>query len=272
MLEIEGEPWFVASNICKILEISNPRDAISRLDDDEKNTVAINDGIGNPNKNIINESGLYSLILTSRKPEAKTFKKWVTSEVLPSIRKKGVYINEKHPDILQTLKLAVQEIETKNLIITEKDNVIKFQNGVISEQSNVIEQKDRFIQKVQPKLDIYNQFLSARNAKTIEEFTKEAKIPNPKNPKEYLGRTNMFKLLRCMKVLTQTNLPMQTYTGYFNVINRSIFKGNLNGFENVSIPLLTPEGAAWLYKKIKSYLDNPVSRGIFLRYLEGETA
>ncbi len=94
-VEINGEIWFVAVDICKVLEINNVTDALSRLDEDEKNTLVLNEGIrGNPNLNIISESGFYSLVLSSRKAEAKAFKKWVTSEVLPSIRKTGSYGKE----------------------------------------------------------------------------------------------------------------------------------------------------------------------------------
>lgn len=87
-----GDPWFVAGDICRTLAIVNVGNALSRLDDDEKNTIRLMDGTpGNPNVAIVSESGLYSLIVRSDKPEAKTFRKWVTSEVLPSIRKTGVY-------------------------------------------------------------------------------------------------------------------------------------------------------------------------------------
>ncbi|ARC58697.1 BRO family protein [Bacillus licheniformis] len=86
------EIWFVAKDVCDVLEIKNSRDAVSRLDDDEKNTVVLTDGIGNPNKTIVNEPGLYTLILGSRKPEAKMFKRWITHEVLPSIRMNGMYV------------------------------------------------------------------------------------------------------------------------------------------------------------------------------------
>lgn len=92
--EINGQIWFVATDVCKALEINNAPDALSRLDDDERLTIANTDsqnGKGAQNYNIINESGLYSLILRSRKAEAKRFKKWVTAEVLPSIRKTGSY-------------------------------------------------------------------------------------------------------------------------------------------------------------------------------------
>ena len=92
VMDRNGEPWFVLSDVCRKLDISNPRDAASRLDADEKDGVGISDAIGRTQKTtIINESGLYSLILSSRKPEAKKFKKWVTSEVLPTIRKTGGY-------------------------------------------------------------------------------------------------------------------------------------------------------------------------------------
>ncbi|MCZ4053246.1 hypothetical protein NAI64_05835 [Oxalobacter sp. OxGP1] len=86
-----GEIWFVAADVCAVLDIKNPRDAVSTLDDDEKD-VGITDTLGGKQKStIINESGLYALILRSRKPEAKRFRKWVTSEVLPAIRKTGSY-------------------------------------------------------------------------------------------------------------------------------------------------------------------------------------
>lgn len=87
-----GEPWFVLNEVCRKLGLANPRDVASRLDDDEKDAVGISDAIGRSQRmTIINESGLYSVILRSTKPEAKAFKKWVTSEVLPSIRKTGHY-------------------------------------------------------------------------------------------------------------------------------------------------------------------------------------
>lgn len=88
---IDGEPWFIAVDVCKALEIEPT--ATRRLDEDEKNTLRLTQGIsGNPNVTIINEPGLYSLVLGSRKPQAKAFKRWITHEVIPSIRKHGAYI------------------------------------------------------------------------------------------------------------------------------------------------------------------------------------
>lgn len=87
----EGDPWFVLVDVCRALDISNVSDASRRLDDDERGIGSVDTPSGIQKMVIVNESGLYSLILTSRKEGAKKFKKWVTSEVLPTIRKTGSY-------------------------------------------------------------------------------------------------------------------------------------------------------------------------------------
>jgi len=89
----DNEPWFVAADVCALLTLGNTHMAIERLDDDEKGVSSIDTLGGSQEMTVVNESGLYSLILGSRKPEAKKFKKWVTSEVLPAIRKNGFYID-----------------------------------------------------------------------------------------------------------------------------------------------------------------------------------
>ena len=105
-----GDPWFVAKDVCEILEISNPSDALKRLDDDERARF----NLGRQGEtNVVNEAGLYVLVLGSRKAEAHEFKRWVTHEVLPTIRKHGAYMSEQtieqaltSPDFL--IKLATQ--------------------------------------------------------------------------------------------------------------------------------------------------------------------
>lgn len=94
--EINGETWFVAKDVCNILEISNPTEALKALDEDEKMTLRNSEGHsgqrgGAQIYNVINESGVYTLLMRSNKPEAKPFRRWVTHEVLPSIRKTGSY-------------------------------------------------------------------------------------------------------------------------------------------------------------------------------------
>lgn len=88
---IDDEPWFVAMDVCKALEIGNSRQALVRLDDDEKGVISTDTLGGVQALNVVNEPGLYTLVLGSRKPEAKAFKRWITHEVIPSIRKHGAY-------------------------------------------------------------------------------------------------------------------------------------------------------------------------------------
>ena len=98
-----GEPMFVAADVCQALTIDNHRNVLARLDDDEKGVQIMDTPGGRQELATVNESGLYSLILTSRKPEAKRFKRWVTHEVLPSIRKTGSYVSAASVGTLTTL-------------------------------------------------------------------------------------------------------------------------------------------------------------------------
>lgn len=102
-----SEPWFVAADVCRVLGINNARDAVTRLDEDEKG-VGNTDTLGGKQAiTLINESGLYHLSFKSRKPAAKAFRKWVTSEVLPAIRKTGQYVVEdKAPEVLPPIRFA----------------------------------------------------------------------------------------------------------------------------------------------------------------------
>lgn len=96
---IDDEPWFVAKDVCMLLDLSNPRDILAKvLDDDEKGVDTIYTPGGKQQMSIINESGLYHLIFVSRKPEAKTIRRWVTGTVLPSIRRTGSYTVGSQPE------------------------------------------------------------------------------------------------------------------------------------------------------------------------------
>jgi prophage antirepressor-like protein len=88
----DGQPWFVAKDICDVMGLTNPTESLRALDPDEKSTLRISEG--GPEVNVINEAGLYTLVIRSNKPEAKAFKRWVTHEVLPSIRKHGIYATD----------------------------------------------------------------------------------------------------------------------------------------------------------------------------------
>ncbi|MEG0259217.1 MAG: phage antirepressor [Lysinibacillus sp.] len=129
VLKIESEPWFVATDVCKILELSNPSMVINRLDSDERSKF----NLGRQGEtNIVNESGLYELIFSSRKPSAKAFKKWVKSEVLTAIRKDGAYVHAAADDddeiIMAKAVLAAQRaIERKDQLIAQQQQVIEQQ-------------------------------------------------------------------------------------------------------------------------------------------------
>lgn len=106
----DNEPWFVASDICRSLDLSNPTMAMQRIDDDEK--AKFNLGLSGGETNCVNEYGLYSLVLASRKREAKDFKRWITHEVLPSIRKTGSY--NKPMSTAEKIQLLAQGNEELN--------------------------------------------------------------------------------------------------------------------------------------------------------------
>ena len=129
-VEIDGEAWFVAKDVCDVLGLTNAREAISVLDEDEKSSVRISDGTspkgGNPNMNVINEPGLYALVFRSNKAEAKAFARWVRHEVLPAIRKTGSYtapnaeplnVRVRVAEVLQRLALQESDKGTREVIM-----------------------------------------------------------------------------------------------------------------------------------------------------------
>jgi prophage antirepressor-like protein len=146
---IENEPWFVAKDVATVLSIKNISDAVSDFDNDEVSSFKLDtfnpDGSFNKKSNllILSESGLYSLIMRSRKPVAKPFQKWVTKEVLPSIRKTGSYSLQKEEhdlkkvdlnEIQETLKIGseiLETLQTKNVFEKiQLDNFLKSQKGI----------------------------------------------------------------------------------------------------------------------------------------------
>lgn len=119
---VDGEPWFVATDVCRILDHSNASMAVASLDDDEKGLRTVDTLGGAQSLMCVNEPGLYSLIIRSRKPEAKAFKRWVTHDVLPQIRRIGRYagveqveyqIPQTYAAALELAALQAKEIEAK---------------------------------------------------------------------------------------------------------------------------------------------------------------
>lgn len=126
---LEGEPWFVAADVCRALGLGNSSDVIKRLDEDERTLVSIEGASNGLPVNAVNEPGLYALILGSRKPEAKAFKRWITHEVIPSIRKTGGYIaGQETMDDDQLLANALMVAQRK---IAERNKQLKAANTKI---------------------------------------------------------------------------------------------------------------------------------------------
>lgn len=144
----DGEPWFVAKDVCNALSIADSKSSLRFLEDEEKGVHSMHTLGGTQQVSIINESGLYSLILRSRKPEAKKFKKWVTAEILPSIRKHGVYATgEKLEEMLadpDTMILTLQVLKTereKRKVLEEKavedSPKVLFADAVMASNSSI---------------------------------------------------------------------------------------------------------------------------------------
>lgn len=117
VIEHEGQPWFVAKDVCDCLELGNPRTSLALLDEDEKGVHSVDTLGGLQEMSIISEPGLYSLILRSRKPEAKAFKRWITHEVIPAIRRAGGYMaagqNDTPESIMARAVLIAQDTITR---------------------------------------------------------------------------------------------------------------------------------------------------------------
>ena len=159
-LTIDGEPWFVAADVCRALEIGNPSMAVERLDDDEKGISTIDTLGGKQRMTIINEPGLYSLVLSSRKPEAKAFRRWITHEVIPTIRKYGGYM---------TKSLLEQVLENPNLIY-------EFARRMLEEQQKN-ERLRQELDRAMPKADYYDAFIHPESCTNIRATAKELKVP-----------------------------------------------------------------------------------------------
>lgn len=146
-LELNGEPWFVGAEVATILGYTNTRDAIKKhVDDDDKGVAKCDTLSGKQNMTVINESGLYSLIMSSKLPSAKQFKHWVTSEVLPSIRKNGAYLTDKKaydithdPNSLADLLLqAGEQLKQKELVIQEMKPKALFADAVSASHTSIL--------------------------------------------------------------------------------------------------------------------------------------
>lgn len=217
----DNEPMFCLMDICKALDMKNPTMVASRLEDDEVTKFDLGSKRGETN--FVTESGLYAVILRSDKPNAKKFRKWVTSEVLPSIRKNGGYI-------------ANQEQMTPEQIVA---------NALIVAQ-NIISQKDKQIEEMKPKAEFFDTVADSKTAISMNEV---AKVLNIKG----YGRNKLFEFLRENSVLDRWNVPYQKYVdnGWFRVIEQHYQK---NGEPIITTKTLVyQKGVDGIRKMIERY-------------------
>lgn len=188
---IDNNPWFIAKDVCTVLGLENVSQALSGLDEDERGIIS-NDAIEEQSFTkytllTISESGFYDLVLTSRKPQAKPFKKWVTSEVLPAIRKTGGY--------------SISAPKTYSEALRE-----------LADQHEKAEALTKQLQEAAPKVEFYEAVTSSTDTMDMLEVSKILGT----------GRNKLFAFLRDQKILlpNKDNLPYQTYidAGYFKVV------------------------------------------------------
>jgi prophage antirepressor-like protein len=232
----DGEPWFVASDICKVLELSNITETLKRVDEDELSITEVIDSLGRRQQvYIVNEAGLYNLILLSRKSEAKKFKRWITHEVLPSIRKHGAY-------------LTPEKIEE---VLLNPDTIIQLAQQLKEEKQKRLE-AEKTIQIMKPKAEFFDAVAGSKDA---IDMNRAAKLIYEETR---MGRNKLFKLLREKGVLMKDNIPYQEYIdkGYFRTIEQKYTKPD--GTTHIYIKTLVyQKGLDFIRKVIKE--DNVIA-------------
>ena len=185
-LAIDNEPWFVAKDVCDALGLSNHRSSIALLDDDERGVHTVDTPSGAQEMAIITEAGLYSLILRSRKPEAKAFKRWVTHDVLPTIRRHGAYATP----------------QTVERMLADPDTMIATLQALKAERQRtqaLIEDNARLL----PKATMYDVAIEAEGTMSITEAARQLAQYD-----RTINRKRLFALLRADGLICkQDNAP-----------------------------------------------------------------
>lgn len=232
-VQINNEPWLVGKDVAEALGYSNARDALSKhVDTEDRDEVAIRDAIGRMQKtSVINESGVYSLVFGSKLPEAKEFKHWVTSEVLPSIRKHGAYMTE----------------ETLEQALTSPDFLIKLATQLKDEKA-ARQKAEAQIEADRPKVTFADAVCSSKQSILIGELAKLIK----QNGID-VGQNRLFKWLREHKYLMRNNEPTQKAMDLklFDVTERTI--NNPDGSVRITrTTKVTGKGQVYFINKFKN--------------------
>jgi len=190
-VEKDGQPWWVLKDVCGVLDLAEAHRVATRLDEDERTQVTVTDSLGrNQETTVINESGLYNVIIRSDKPEAKPFRKWVTSEVLPSIRKHGAYMTPEklhevimNPDTMIELCNALKAEQDKNKALQIANSALTVENAI-----------------AKPKADYFDELVDRNLLTNFRETAKQLGIKQNKFvefllSKKYIYRDKRGKLM-----------------------------------------------------------------------------
>lgn len=234
-IDQNGEPWFVAADVCRALDVGNSRQALTRLDEDEKGVISNDTPGGNQEMSIVNEPGLYSLVLGSRKPEAKAFKRWITHEVIPAIRKHGAYAT---PEMVEKM-LGDPDVMIRTLT-------------ALKEERQKVEKLAAKVEEDKPKVLFADSVSASKQCILVGELAKLLR-QNGVN----VGQTRMFERLRNEGYLhkggNQKNMPTQRSMelGLFEIVERPII--NPDGSVRVTrTPKVTGKGQVYFINKYRN--------------------
>lgn len=230
LLQYDQKTWFAAKDVCEILDIKNTTDALKRLEYDE--VTRFNLGSLSGETNFVNEYGLYSLVLGSRKPEAKKFKRWVTHEVIPSIRKHGAY-------------MTPEKIEE---VLLNPDTIIQLAQNLKAEQEKRVE-AERIIAEQQPLVEFANTIANDKRGILIRDF---AKVISKQGL--VIGEKRLFQWMRTNGYLMRNNRPYQRYIdmGVLELVERPVVR--TAGTEISFTPKITGKGQEYFYSKLREEL------------------
>lgn len=227
---IDGEPWFVAKDISDILGYAQTSNMMKRIDEEDSISSKM-DGM-NMKSLFINESGLYSAIIGSKLESAKRFKHWVTSEVLPSIRKHGTYMTN----------------EVIERTLTDPDYLIQLATA-LKEERQARKLAEEKIEKQKPLVDFANQVSDTTDLIDMKTMAKLLKDNNIN-----IGRNRLFEFLRMKKILMKDNQPYQQYVdaGYFKV-NEYTYTNSFGQTKTNRQTFVTGKGQLYITKKVKEF-------------------
>ena len=233
-MEINGEPYFVGKDVAEILGYANTSKAlIDHVDDEDKLNNETLSSLGQRGGWLINESGLYSLILSSKLPTAKKFKRWVTSDVLPAIRKTGSYSIQNKPD-----SYTIEDPAARARRWAEEYEEKKALEAKIEEQKPLVE---------------YAEHIQA--SKDVIDMKSMAKLASKNGIK--IGRNKLFSFLRDRKILDRENIPYANYMDkeWFEVVESTYTFSN--GEEKITkTTLVKPKGQLGIVRQLRNYYLN----------------